>query len=65
VPPNQWRFGFTQTTLWRIDVNTFSGLPSLDTTENPSSPFQSIYRSGDGDDAEEGGARLRKHLPAH
>ena len=52
-----WRFGLTQTTLWRIEVAPFPDL------SNVASPTRSIitipitlYGYGNGDDAEEGGA---------
>ena len=51
-----WRFGFTQTTLWRIEVASFPiRRPWLAPQKaSPSPPL--IYRYRNGDDAEEGGA---------
>jgi hypothetical protein len=38
-----WRFGLTQTTLWRIEVAPVPDLSNVYTCEDPSSPSQSLY----------------------
>jgi hypothetical protein len=38
-----WRFGLTQTTLWRIEVAPVPGLSNVATPTNLSSPLQSLY----------------------
>jgi hypothetical protein len=48
------RLWLTQITLWSIEVAPFLALSGLDTPTSPSSPFQSLYRSENGDDVEEG-----------
>jgi hypothetical protein len=53
-----WRFGLTQTTLWRIEVVPF---PDLLNAVTPTKAIITIpialYGNGNGDDAEEGGSR--------
>ena len=52
-----WRFGLTQTPIWRIEVAPF---PHSSNVAAPTKPIitipTSIYGYGNGDDAEEGGA---------
>jgi hypothetical protein len=53
-----WRFGITQTTLWRIEVAPVRGLSNVATpTKAIITIATSINRYGNGDDAEEGGPR--------
>jgi hypothetical protein len=53
-----WRFGLTQTMLWRIEVAPF---PDLSNVATPTKPIITIpitlYGYGNGDDAEEGESR--------
>jgi hypothetical protein len=50
-----WRFGITQTTLWRIEVAPVPGLLNVATpTKAIITIATSICRYGNGDDAEEG-----------
>ena len=52
-----WRFGLTQVTAWRIEV---APVPDLSNVATPTKAIitipTSIYRYGNGDDAEGGGA---------
>jgi hypothetical protein len=53
-----WGFGLTQMTAWRIEVAPFPDLSSVDTPTKPIITIpMSIYGYGNGDDAEEGGAK--------
>jgi hypothetical protein len=38
-----WRFGLTQTTLWRIEVAPVPDLSNVATPQKLSSPSQSLY----------------------
>jgi hypothetical protein len=50
-----WRFGLTQTTLWRIDVAPFPGLSNVATPTKAIITIPiTLYRDWNGDDAEEG-----------
>jgi hypothetical protein len=55
-----WRFGLTQTTLWRIEVTPF---PDLLNVATPTKAIITIpitlYGYGNGDDAEEGSSEGR------
>jgi hypothetical protein len=53
-----WRFGFTQTTLWRIELARF---PDVSNERVATKPIITIptskHRDWNGDDAEEGGPK--------
>jgi hypothetical protein len=61
-----WRFGLTQTTLWRIEVAPF---PDLSNVATPTKPLITIpltlYGYGNGDDAEEGAPERRRDGREH
>ena len=51
-----WRFGLTQTTLWRIEVAPAPGLSNVATPTKPIITIPiTLYGYGNGDDAEVGG----------
>jgi hypothetical protein len=51
-----WRFGLTQTTLWRIEVAPFPGLSNVATPTKAIITIPiTLYGYGNGDDAEERG----------
>jgi hypothetical protein len=51
-----WRFGLTQTTLWRIEVAPVPGLSNVATPTKAIITIPiTLYGYGNGDDAEEGG----------
>jgi hypothetical protein len=53
-----WRFGLTQTTAWRIEVAPVPDLSNVATLTVPIITIAtSIYRYGNGDNAEERGSR--------
>ena len=61
-----WRFGLTQMTLWRIEVAPFPDLLNVATpTKAIITIATSIYRYGNGDDAEEGGPKRRRDGREH
>ena len=61
-----WRFGLTQTTLWRIEVAPFPDLLNVVTpTRAIITIATSIYRYGNGDDAEEGDPERRRDRREH
>ena len=61
-----WRFGLTQTTLWRIEVAPFPDLLNVATpTKAIITIATSIYGYGNGDDAEEGAAEKRRDGREH
>jgi hypothetical protein len=50
-----WRFGLTQTTLWRIEVASFPGLSNVATPTKAIITIPiTLYGYGNGDDAEDG-----------
>jgi hypothetical protein len=56
-----WRFGLTQTTLWRIEVAPAPGLSNVATPTKPIITIPiTLYGYGNGDDAEEGGPERRR-----
>jgi hypothetical protein len=51
-----WRFGLTQTKLWRIEVAPIRGLSNVATPTRAIITIPiTLYGYGNGDDAEEGG----------
>jgi hypothetical protein len=51
-----WRFGLTQTPLWRIEMAPVPGLSNVATPTKPIITIPtSLYGYGNGDNAEEGG----------
>jgi hypothetical protein len=59
------RLGLIHITSWRIGVAPFSAMLSLDTVKTYHHHPNTLYRSGNGDDAKEGGAELRKYRLAY
>ena len=55
-----WRFGLTQTTLWRIEVAPVPGLSNVATPTKAITIPITLYGYGNGDDAEEGGPDRRR-----
>jgi hypothetical protein len=62
----KWCFGLTRMTTWRIEVAPVSGLSNVATPTRPIITIPiTLYRYGNGDDAEEGGPERRRDGREH